>query len=368
LRWPHLLLLPLGVATVLAVSNLTIGSSAPSPHHHPGSGRPATHAAASGAARARRFRFIAPMPRLDRPATLWRDAVRRIEDLGFSTVSVSDHFTNGWAMEPTVAMAVAAQATERLRVLALVLGNDYRHPVMVHKAMATLDVLSEGRVEVGLGAGWMRSDYEAAHIPYATPAVRVERLDESVQVLKGLFTQPAFSFSGEHYEVTALDGLPKPLQHPNPPLLVGGGRRRVLSVAGRHADIAGLSPSLEAGAVTPTLLEDMTTERLAQKVAWVRETAAASGRSPDDIELQMSLLVCRVSSSAREARDAVSSLAARSDLAPSLLERSPAVLSGSVQQCVERLQETRERLGISYFNLGGDIEGVAPIVDRLAGR
>ena len=312
----------------------------------------------------RPFRFLAPMPRLDQPAGRWRDAVRRIEDLGFATVSISDHFTRGWVMEPVVAMTAAAAATERLRVLSLVLGNDYRHPVLVHKAMATLDVLSEGRVEVGLGAGWMRSDYQAAGINYDEPVARIDRLEESVTVLKGLFGPQPLTFAGHHYRISGLDGLPKPVQRPHPPLLVGGGGRRVLSVAGRHADIVSVNPSLRDGVVTADLLEDATAERIDQKVAWVREAAAAAGRRPEEVELQLNLLVCQVTTGSGQARRAVSSLAGGAD--PALLDKSPAVLAGSVAQCVEALQERRERYGISYVNLGGDVEAVAPIVARLA--
>lgn len=307
------------------------------------------------------------MPKLNQPVAAWRDSVRRIEDLGFSTVAISDHFTQGWVIEPTIAMTVAAEVTERLRVLSLVFGNDYRHPVLVHKAMATLDVLPEGRVEIGLGAGWLLSDYQAASIPYAPPGVRVERLDESIQVLKGLFAPSPFNFAGRHYGITALDGLPKPVQQPHPLLLVGGGRRRVLSIAGRHADIAGINPSLEAGAITPAAVLDMSAERVAEKVGWVRDAAVACGRSADDIEIQMSLLVCRVSSSASKANEAVSSLVSRADVDPITLQQSPAVLSGSLGQCVEKLQEIRERFGISYLNLGGNLDGAASIVRRLAG-
>jgi probable F420-dependent oxidoreductase len=313
----------------------------------------------------RPFRFLAPMPRLDQPAARWRDAVRRIEDLGFATVSISDHFTRGWVMEPVVAMTAAAAATDRLRVLSLVLGNDYRHPVLVHKAMATLDVLSDGRVEIGLGAGWMRSDYQAAGLPYDEPAERIERLEESVAVLKGLFGPEPLTFAGAHYRIDGLDGLPKPVQRPHPPVLVGGGGRKVLSVAGRHADIVSVNPSLRDGVVTAELLTDATAERIDQKVAWVREAAAAAGRRPDEVELQLNLLVCQVADGAGQSSRAVSSLAGGAD--PGLLEKSPAVLAGSVSQCVEALQERRERFGISYVNLGGDVEAVAPVVARLAG-
>jgi probable F420-dependent oxidoreductase len=315
----------------------------------------------------RPFRFIAPMPKLDQSVDRWRDAIRRIEDRGFSTVSVSDHFTQGWVMEPTIAMASAAEATSRLRVLSLVLGNDYRHPVMVHKAMATLDVLSKGRVELGLGAGWLLSDYRAAHVPYDPPGVRIDRLEESLQVMKGLFGSAPLSFNGRHYRITGLEGLPKPVQRPGPPLLVGGGRRRILSVAGRHADIIGINPNLQHGVVSSEAILDMTPERVAQKVAWAREAAEGAGRSVADIEFQASMLLCRVSSSGGRAATAVSSLAAQANVDPELLAQSPVALAGSIEQCIERLLENRERFGISYVNLGGNVDGVGPIVQRLAG-
>jgi probable F420-dependent oxidoreductase len=316
----------------------------------------------------RPFRFIAPMPRLDQPARRWRDQVRRIEDLGYATVSVSDHFTQGWVMEPLVAMTAAAEATERLRVLSLVLGNDYRHPVLVHKAVATLDVLSEGRVEVGLGAGWLRSDYRAAGMPLDPPGERIDRLEEAVLVLKGLFGPAPLTFAGRHYRIEALDGLPKPVQRPRPPLVIGGGGRRVLSVAGRHADVVSVNPSLRAGTITADIVADATAERVAEKVAWVREAAAAAGRPGDAVELQMNLLLCRVERSSGQAREAVSSLVDASGVDPLALEGSPAVLAGSVERCVEALLAGRERFGISYVNVGGEVEAAAPIVERLAGR
>jgi probable F420-dependent oxidoreductase len=315
----------------------------------------------------RTFRFIAPMPRLDQPARRWRDQVRRIEELGYSTVSVSDHFTQGWVMEPLVAMTAAAEATGRLRVLSLVLGNDYRHPVLVHKAIATLDVLSEGRVEVGLGAGWLRSDYQAAGMPLDPAGERIDRLEEAVQVLTGLFGPAPLTFTGRHYRIEGLDGLPKPVQRPRPPVVIGGGGRRILSVAGRHADVVSVNPSLRDGTITASILADATAERVAEKVAWVREAAAAAGRPEDAVELQMNLLLCRVERSSGRAAEAVSSLVGSSGLDPLVLGGSPTVLAGSVDQCVEALLAGRERFGISYVNVGGDVEAAAPIVRRLGG-
>jgi probable F420-dependent oxidoreductase len=316
----------------------------------------------------RPFRFIAPMPRLNLPVPRWHDAVRRIEDLGYATVSISDHFTQGWVMEPVVAMTAATEATSRLRVLSLVLGNDYRHPVLVHKAMATLDVLSEGRVEIGLGAGWLQSDYQAAGMPLDPAGARIDRLEEAVQVLKGLFAPEPLDFAGRRYRIEKLDGLPKPVQRPHPPLLIGGGGRRVLSVAGRHADMVSVNPSLRAGTVTASILADATAERVGRKITWIREAAEAAGRDAGTLELQMNLMLCRVETSSSRTAGALSSLAAAAATDPLLLDGSPAVLAGSVEQCVEALLAHRERFGISYVNVGGDAEAAAPIVNRLAGR
>jgi probable F420-dependent oxidoreductase len=324
---------------------------------------------------ARPFRFSVPMPRLDQAAARWRDEVRRIEDLGFSSISVSDHFTQGWVMEPIVAMTAAAEVTQRLRVLSLVFGNDYRHPVMLHKSMATLDVLSEGRVEIGLGAGWMLSDYDTANLAYDPAPVRVDRLEESAKVLKGLFGPTPYSLQGRHYRISGLEGLPKPVQRPHPPLLIGGGGKRVLSVAAQLADIVGINPGQrpdvisgkQLGVIVPSEVVDQTAERVDRKVGWVRTAATAAGRSMEGIELQIRLLSCHLSSSASDARASLVRISDELRVEPAVLEGSPALLHGSVEQCVEALQERRERFGISYVNLKGDVGKAARIVARLAG-
>jgi probable F420-dependent oxidoreductase len=304
------------------------------------------------------------VPRLDGAPDRWREQIRRIEDAGFAAVSVSDHFTQGWGMEATIALMAAADATDRLRVQALVLSNDYRHPVLLHKALATIDVLSAGRLEIGLGAGWMQSDYEAAGLALDPPAVRVARLEESVSILKGLFADDPFTFVGKHYHVQALDGLPKSVQRPHPPLLLGGGGRRVLSLAAREADIVSLHPRLRSGHLDRAAANDLSPERLDEKVGWVCEALAANGRQPQDVELQLNLFVVRIgrSTSAVESTHAAGFLAD-----PDLLAQSPAVLIGSVEQCAEALLERRERYGLSCFNMGSDFASAAPLVARLAG-
>jgi len=307
------------------------------------------------------------MPRLEGSAAAWRDGVRRIESLGFDTVSVSDHFTRGWVMEPTAAMLAAAEATERLRVLSLVLGNDYRHPVLLHKTMATIDLLSDGRLELGLGAGWMRSDYDAAGLPYDPPAVRLDRLGESLHVLKGLFGPDPLTFHGTHYRITDLDGLPKPVQAPHPPLLVGGGGRRVLGLAAREADIVSVHCNLRRGEVDAEAAADLSAERVAEKVGWVRAAAEEAGRPFEKLELQFTTYLCEVTDAPRAADARGSSFAKLLAADPELLERSPTVLVGTVAECVEKLQERRELYGFSYLNLGSDLDNVAPLVARLRG-
>jgi probable F420-dependent oxidoreductase len=312
-----------------------------------------------------KFRFSAAMPRLNGSVAQWRDDLRRIEDLGFWAVAVSDHFTKGWVMEPVVAMTVAAEATTDLRVQSLVLGNDYRHPVLLHKAMATLDVMSGGRVEIGLGAGWMRSDYAAANLPLDPPGVRVDRLAEAIEVLTGLFGPDPLTYAGKHYRITDLDGLPKPVQAPRPPILIGGGGRRVLQLAGQAADIVGINPSMRPGRPAGRALLDLTGERVAAKVAIAREAARAAGRDPDALRYQTSVLALTVTDAPRHG-SWVSSLAA--DVRdPAVLASSPAVLRGSVADCVDTLLRRREELGLDYFHFGGDPLAAAPIIARLAG-
>ena len=311
------------------------------------------------------FRFSTNMPALTGPVSDWRDKLRRIEDLGYWSVAVSDHFTAGWKMEPVVVMTAAAEATSTLRVTSLVLGNDYRHPVMLHKSMATLDVLSGGRVEIGLGAGWMESDYAAANMAYDPAPVRIERLAESVEVIRGLFGAEPFSYVGKHYQITELDGLPKPVRQPHPEILIGGGSRRVLELAGASADIVGINPVMRRDRSDGLALLDLTSEGVAKKIAIARAAAVAAGRDPDALRYHTSIRSVDVTD-APDGRRWVSSMA--TDVTdPAILADSPAVLHGTVESCVEMLQRRREEFGLDYFHLGGDPLAAAPIVARLAG-
>lgn len=309
----------------------------------------------------RPFRFIAPLPVLGRDVTSWTAEVRRREDLGFNTLAVSDHLSRGWSMEPMAVLSAAAAVTSRVRLMTLVLNNDFRHPVLLHRAVATADVLSGGRVELGLGAGWLAEDYRAAGLPFDPAPVRLARLRESVTLLSRLFDTDVVSFTGRHYRTVGLEALPRAVQRPRPPLLLGGGGPRVLAMAGEMADIVGIHCRLPGGVERPEDVADLLLERVAEKVSWVTE-AARQGARPTP-ELQLSVYLCQVGQRPAPRSTFARLLAGQ----PHLLAGSPAVLVGDVERCVDLLQERRERLGISYWHLGDDVDAVAPVVARLAG-
>jgi probable F420-dependent oxidoreductase len=318
------------------------------------------------------FRFAATMPTPTRPIDRWQADVRHLEDLGLSAVVAADHFTGGYAFEPMVALTAAAACTTDLRLQTGVLGNDYRHPVLVHRMAALLDVVSDGRLVLGLGAGWMTSDYEAAGITLDPPGVRVSRFAEALVVVKGLFGDAPVDFHGEHYTITGLDGLPKPVQQPHPPVFVGGGSPRVLRIAGREADIVGINASLRAGELGAHAVRDLSRERVAEKIGWVREGAEAAGRDFAGIELEMNHWLTRVTPTAAAAREFVERVAARHEVDPELLAASPSVIVGTVSQIVETLQSRRDQLGISNLQLDAgfptpDLDSFAPVIAKLAG-
>jgi probable F420-dependent oxidoreductase len=315
----------------------------------------------------RKFRFGAIHEEPQR-ASDWKSHVQRIEDHGFSTFLIRDHLVAdffGDQPAPLVALASAAAVTTRLRLGTMVLAVDYRHPAILAKEMATLDLLSGGRVELGLGAGWLRREYQAAGLPFDSAGTRIDRLEEAIAILDGLFADGPFSFAGKHYTVAGLDGYPKPVQRPRPPLLIGGGRRRVLTLAGRTADIVGiLTTSVASGTVV-----DDASERLAdavqQKLAWVREGAGA--RYP---ELELSLIPTLRFEEDRE-RAAVELIADRGWLGVTAADvlAMPSVFIGSPAGIADQMEERRARYGFSYYVISDrDLDRAAPLVARLADR
>ena len=290
----------------------------------------------------------------------WAAKAKQIEELGYSTLFIPDHFTEQFA--PVPALMAAADATSTLRLGTMVLDNDYRHPLVLAKEIATLDILSGGRVELGLGAGWMRSDYEQSGIPYDRPGVRIRRFEEGLQVIKGMFADGPFSFSGEFYNITDHDALPKPVQKPHPPILVGGGGRRVLSIAAREADIVGVNFSLAEGEVNPVVAATGTAEATREKIAWIRE---AAGERLGTIEMNGTGFVCIVT----DDREAMAErVAGGFGFSPDEVKATPHVLVGTVDQIAEDLEQRRDEFGFTYVVLSGDVfEAMAPVVKRLAG-
>ena len=291
----------------------------------------------------------------------WAATAREVEDLGFSTLFLPDHF--GDQLAPVPAMMAAADATTDLKVGTLVFDNDYKHPVVLAKEMATIDVLSGGRVEFGLGAGWMNTDYEQSGIPHDKPSVRIARMEEGLEVIKGLWAEGPFSYQGEHYTITELDGLPKPVQKPGPPILLGGGGPKVLGVCGRHADIVGINPSIPAGEIGPEAARDAASDRVDEKVQWLRD---AAGDRFDDIELNALVFVTTVTDDPGPVREMIAGMFGVDE---ALLGETPYVWIGSAGEIADQLRAGRERWGFSYLVVQSleTMRAIAPVVAELAG-
>ena len=287
---------------------------------------------------------------------------KKAEDLGYATLFVPDHFVDH-DLAPTIALAHAAAVTETLRVGTFVLGNDYKHPVVCAREMASLDLLSDGRLELGIGAGWMTADYEKAGIPLDRPGVRIARLAESITILKGLFAPGPFTFHGEHYQVTELDGMPKPVQQPVP-FFVGGGAPKILALAAREAQIIGINANLRSGSDSaPDVAQSMTPQATDQKVGWVRE---AAGDRYDDLELQALVGFVHVTD---DATQVLKGIADAFGVTVADARVAPPCLVGSVDDISASLEERRERWQMSYHVIDDNsIDTFAPIVARLAGK
>lgn len=289
----------------------------------------------------------------------WAEKARKIEDLGYSTLVIPDHFDDQLA--PMPAMMAAAAATTTLRVGSLVLDNDYKHPLVHAKEAATLDVLSGGRLELGLGAGWMKTDYDASGIAYDPPGVRISRFAEGLKIIKGLLEDGRVDFSGRFYTIRKHEGTPKPVQKPLP-ILVGGGGKRVLSIAAREAQIVGVNFNLEQGAVNRDVLQSGAASTTDDKITWIRDAARERFT---ELELNVTIFVAVVTDDTDAMAERIAPAYGMS--AADVLE-SPHVLVGSIDQMAETLQRRRDRYGFSYIAFSGDgFERLAPLVKKLAG-
>lgn len=295
-----------------------------------------------------------------RSSSEWTETARKAEDLGYSALLMPDHF--GDQLSPIAALATAAAVTESLRVGTLVFANDFRHPAVLAKEAATLDLLSDGRLEVGLGAGWMTEDYTWTGIPHDRPGVRIDRMIEAIGVLRGLWGEGAFSFEGDHYTISEMNGLPEPVQAGGPPIIVGGGAKRVLSTAARLADIVGINPNVGAGKVGPEAIASMSADATEEKLSWVRD---AAGDRFDDIEISILKFVTIIT----DDRDTVAGKVGGSmGMDAATLLASPHTIVGSAEQIAEELIEQRERWQGSYVTVRSDaFESFAPVVAALAG-
>lgn len=312
----------------------------------------------------RPFRFTVQCPSAARVTSRsWADQARRIESLGYSAITIPDHLDD--QLGPVAALMAAAGATTTLRIATMVFCNDFRHPAALAKEAATLDLLSDGRLELGIGAGWMTSDYAQAGIELDPPGVRIERLEEAVIIVKQLLTGDACSFEGRHYRVDGLVGSPTPVQQPVP-IMIGGGGRKMLGVAARHADVVGLNLSLAAGVIDSSVGADGTVEATERKLGWVRD---AAGDRSDSLELQVRVHLTMVTATPGERNDVAAALAGGFGLNPDEALASPYALVGTVDQLVDTLLERRDRWGITRIGISLDaMDAFAPVVDALASQ
>lgn len=308
----------------------------------------------------RPFRFGASVRQAEHHAD-WTGKARKVEDAGFSTLLVADHLVN--LLSPFPALLAAAHATRTLRVGTLVLNNDFRHPVLMAREAATVDLLSEGRLELGLGAGHAASEYLSNGIRFEPWAMRAARLAEAVHVVKGLLSGETVTFEGEHYHLRDTQLYPTPVQRPHPPLLVGGNSRAVLTLAAQHATIVGFTGFGHTRAER-VVLSGFTAEAAAERVRWVCE---AAGERFGELELNVLVQAVVMTADRRAAAEEVTRRIPGLSVDQAL--DSPFLLLGTVDQIVEQLQERRECFGFSYYAVFEQaIDAIAPVVERLTGR
>lgn len=314
----------------------------------------------------RPFRFLATVDGYPSFAEL-TGVARKAEAVGCSTLVLPDHLIGQYAPMPL--LAVVAAATERLRVGTFVLNACLRHPAVLAQDLATLDVLSGGRLEIGLGAGWNKPEHDAIGIPFEPTGVRISRLTEAITILKGCFADGPFSFSGEHYTITGHDGVPKPEQRPHPPIFVGGGGKRLLTLAAREAQIIGLAPRLIQGGTPRVDARSLTAAATEEKIGWIRQ---AAGDRFGELELNTyptgapAVVTSDPRAEARRRADRIREQTGAELTVEEILD-SPHMFIGSIKDLTRKFTDLRERFGISSF-LIDDLDALAPVVEELAGQ
>lgn len=325
-------------------------------------------------AQLRPFRFGTSLQATSRTELLAQ--VRKAQDKGYSAVATPDHI-GAPRLAPISTLAAVAALDSPLRLTSIVFGNDFRHPAMLASEAAAIDIISDGRLELGIGTGWLSVDYEKTGIAYEPPGSRIDRLGEAITIIKSLFSSEAVTYAGRYYTINDFNLLPKPVQRPHPPILIGGGGKRMLTLAARQANIVSINPITTDGGMDFTTL---TAETFAQKVAWVRE---AAGERFDEIELHSMIMWVIVTDDQEQAvqqwfpqaenffirRGESIATGARAFTTEDVL-RSPYVLIGTIEQMVAELQARRERYGVSYFTTSSSIgpDTFGPVVSQLAGK
>jgi probable F420-dependent oxidoreductase len=314
----------------------------------------------------RPFRFLATADGYPSFAEL-TGLARKAEAVGCSAFVLPDHLIGQYAPMPL--LAVVAAATERLRVGTFVLNACLRHPAVLAQDLATLDVLSGGRLEIGLGAGWNKPEHDAIGIPFEPVGVRISRLTEAITILKGCFADEPFTFSGEHYAITGHDGVPKPTQRPHPPIFLGGGGKRLLTLAAREAQIIGLAPRLIQGGTPRVDARSLTAAATEEKIGWIRE---AAGERFGELELNTyptggpTIVTSDPRAEARRRANRIREQTGVELTVEEILD-SPLMFIGSIKDLTRKFTDLRERFGISSF-LVDDLDALAPVVEELAGQ
>ena len=313
----------------------------------------------------RPFRFGAQLY-ADENRQKWIAQVRKAESMGYSVATLPDHFGERVAIWPSI--VAAADATSRLRFGSLTINNDFWNPVVLAREAATTDVMTEGRIEIGVGAGWRSVDYEWTGMPRDRAGVRIARLGESVEILKKAFTGRRFDFHGKYYQMDGVEGWPHPVQQPHPPLMIGGSGPKILGLSAREANIVGVHINLDAGnfdvgSGTPNTEQGATGRQISERLGWIRE---AAGDRFDSLELHVFVLDVVVT----EDRSAVAQrIADAYAISPEEVKSSPYFAVGTVENIIGQLQESRERYGLSYITVRQDhMDLFAPVVERLAGQ
>jgi len=308
----------------------------------------------------RRFRFGLKFRAANDGASLAAMA-QRAESLGYSTILVSDHPTHP-QLAPLATAAALACATTRLRVGSSVLANDFRHPIVLAKEVASLDLISGGRVELGIGTGWKKAEYEAMGLVFDPASQRIERLREAIAILRGFWSGKPYALDGKHYAVKEISGFPTPVQV-RVPLLIGGGGRKVLSLAAEAADIVGINPAARSGAHDLETDLDSTAAATDEKLRWITQ---AAGARMDELELCMQVYADCVTQSRTEGDRA---LAARYAFSLEEARQVPYAWVGSVDEICEGLEQKRARWGVSYWVVPEHaMESLAPVVGRMTDR